>query len=238
MILKQLIVLILSLAFLVGCQQTAARKTVEAPNPALLGDSCEPPELRSMKQEIPPEAIIFSQGKGKQGELQQTDFGLDIALSGGGFFILKDPTGNIFYSRDGRFQNGGDLCLEHRATGFKVQTLSEDKSLRNICFTGMGAKIDAYRAWRSAILVNMSIGPEGIICGVYQDGTVKTMGRIALAFPQYGPEVLDLSKHLLKASSKGGEVFYTVRMTGLGPKFFSKHVEKLDNDFYQAMFRE
>ncbi len=43
-----------------------------------------------------------------QGSLQQTGNSLDVAIQGQGFFQIKDPSGNIYYSRAGNFSRNAN----------------------------------------------------------------------------------------------------------------------------------
>jgi flagellar basal body rod protein FlgG len=64
------------------------------------------------KREIPFSEIINQYGNAEirkltsqqQGEILQTSNPLDLAISGNGFFAVKNPEGNIEFTRDGRFK--------------------------------------------------------------------------------------------------------------------------------------
>jgi flagellar basal-body rod protein FlgG len=53
------------------------------------------------------------------GNLQQTGNVTDVALGGRGFFVLEDPDGTEFYTRDGRFNLNADGELVNNA-GFRL----------------------------------------------------------------------------------------------------------------------
>lgn len=61
-----------------------------------------------------------------QGDITYTDNSLDLAISGGGFFRMKDSNGGIVYSRAGMFGMDRDGYLanatEQRLTGYQVDT--------------------------------------------------------------------------------------------------------------------
>lgn len=66
-----------------------------------------------------------------QGDLQQTDNDLDVAIDGKGFFILRD-NGDIQYSRVGQFQIDGDGYLVSPSNGSRVAGLSSSGALQDI----------------------------------------------------------------------------------------------------------
>lgn len=73
-----------------------------------------------------PNVMNFSQG-----QINQTQSDLDVAIDGSGFFVLKDDAGNTTYTRDGRFSFNAKGTLV-TAAGDKVQGLSADGTLKDI----------------------------------------------------------------------------------------------------------
>lgn len=67
-----------------------------------------------------------------QGEIRETGNDTDVAIDGRGLFIVKDSSGNYYYTRNGSFEfaDNGDLIL--KSTDLRVQSLSESGSLSNI----------------------------------------------------------------------------------------------------------
>jgi flagellar hook protein FlgE len=65
-----------------------------------------------------------------QGTLTETGSDTDLAISGSGFFVLKDENGSTYYSRDGEFEYTGDNVFVN-ADGLKVQgyAIDDDGSL-------------------------------------------------------------------------------------------------------------
>src|SRR5580704_1570713 len=47
--------------------------------------------------------VQSTQSNFTQGSLQQTGNALDLAIQGGGFFQVKDPSGTVYYTRAGNF---------------------------------------------------------------------------------------------------------------------------------------
>lgn len=65
-----------------------------------------------------------------QGSLQPTGRPEDLAIQGGGFFVVSDGS-RVFYTRDGSFSRGTDGNLVNAATGMRVQgwTAAPDGSI-------------------------------------------------------------------------------------------------------------
>lgn len=59
------------------------------------------------------------------GEFTQTDQPLDLAITGLGYFVLKDGD-NLYYTRAGQFQIGEDNYIVDRLTGYRVQGLDDN----------------------------------------------------------------------------------------------------------------
>lgn len=77
-----------------------------------------------------PALVDFSQG-----QISQTGNDLDVAIDGNGFFVLKDSSGAISYTRDGRFNFDSKGILVN-ASGAHVQQLSETGTLQDITLEG------------------------------------------------------------------------------------------------------
>lgn len=79
-----------------------------------------------------------------QGTLDKTDNNYDIALNGSGFFRVQDKSGNIYYTRDGRFFTDPDGKL---VTSTGMNLLNDRNSVisilgRDVKITGNGDIIE------------------------------------------------------------------------------------------------
>lgn len=78
-------------------------------------------------------AAVVGQGVSTQeGSLQQTGNPTDVAISGQGFFILKDPQGNLYYTRAGQFQFNNQGYLVDTVYGYRVQAIDANGNLTDI----------------------------------------------------------------------------------------------------------
>lgn len=71
-----------------------------------------------------------------QGEITETGNDTDVAIDGRGFFVVKDDSGNVFYTRNGNFEFNDEGELVLATTGLKVQSLTEPNILEAINISG------------------------------------------------------------------------------------------------------
>ncbi|XRD86251.1 flagellar hook-basal body complex protein [Dyella acidisoli] len=67
-----------------------------------------------------------------QGQIEQTSTSTDVAIQGEGLFILKDPQGNLYYTRSGQFDFNASGQLEDSVNKYLVQGYSPTGSFGNI----------------------------------------------------------------------------------------------------------
>ncbi len=73
----------------------------------------------------------------KQGDLQQTSNGLDLAIDGQGFFMIRDDDGHLSYTRAGQFRFNDSGVLMDSATEQQVMSLGAGNNLEEINLTGV-----------------------------------------------------------------------------------------------------
>jgi flagellar hook protein FlgE len=67
-----------------------------------------------------------------EGDIEQTSTSTDVAIQGQGLFILKDPQGNLYYTRDGQFEFNSSNQLVDSVNQYLVQGYSSTGSMTNI----------------------------------------------------------------------------------------------------------
>jgi len=138
------------------------------------------------------------------GALQPTNRDLDLAVEGTGFFMVSQDTDAQmkYYTRDGAFYRDYDGNLVnaggYRVLGYTDESPTEPTPLKILntidALDADGNTIPALNEAGEAILDDLgnptnvqvdlqtfSIDGSGIISGVYSDGKVYTMGRLAVA---------------------------------------------------------
>lgn len=73
------------------------------------------------------------------GDIRQTGNPTDLAVDGGGYFILRDADGNLSYTRAGQFRFDGQDRLIDSATNLEVMAIGADGMLT-------GINLQAYRS--------------------------------------------------------------------------------------------
>jgi flagellar hook protein FlgE len=71
----------------------------------------------------------------RQGDLRQTGNTMDLAVEGQGLFVLRDPDGQLRYTRAGQFEMNTDGFLVDRVSGAKVMGLDGRGQLTEINIT-------------------------------------------------------------------------------------------------------
>jgi flagellar hook protein FlgE len=116
-----------------------------------------------------------------QGSVQDTGRPTDLAIHGGGYFILNDGKQNYF-TRDGSFTIAKDGTLENGANGMKVQGWNNTGS--GITTTGAPSDIKVSLTDPTnpnSQLKSFSVGKDGTIVGVYDDGNSQPIAQLAMS---------------------------------------------------------
>ncbi|MBE1162744.1 flagellar basal-body rod protein FlgF [Dyella sp. 7MK23] len=72
-----------------------------------------------------------------EGQIEQTSTPTDVAVQGEGLFIVKDPSGNLYYTRSGQFELNSSGQLVDSANQYLVQGYSPSGSFGNIDISSM-----------------------------------------------------------------------------------------------------
>lgn len=108
-----------------------------------------------------------------QGNLSFTGNPDDLAIRGNGFFIVSNGV-TTSYTRDGTFGLGLDRTLMNLTNGLKLQGWLADAD-GNIDTTATPEDLVLPEG-----LISYSVGPTGLITGLFSDGP-RTLGQVALA---------------------------------------------------------
>ena len=128
----------------------------------------------------------------KQGSLTSTGNTTDLAVSGNGYFVVKDSSGAVYATRDGAFHfdtNGNLLNAQNMSvldsTGAKITVSGVDASGNPVAFTN---------------LASVSIGTDGTVTAFAADGTA-TSATTTPAAPKVGLMAIADESKLMKVGS-------------------------------------
>lgn len=115
-----------------------------------------------------------------QGTIEQTDGGLDLAITGDGFFAVRAPSGanDLMYTRNGAFTADADGYVvdltSNRLQVFPVDaagaTTGPPTDLRLPATNAAGARF-----------AGATIDKQGLVAASFTDGTSEPVGRVSLA---------------------------------------------------------
>jgi len=128
------------------------------------------------------------------GNLERTDNPFDMGINGEGFFVIEDPNGNRFYTRDGNFKLSVDLNEMRLVTSDGYNLLSD---FDDAIYLEEGMR-------------NITVAENGLITAENQDGEIVDIATIALAkfINQEGLEAV--GKNLYKETVASGEAINVV----------------------------
>ncbi len=117
------------------------------------------------------------------GPLEQTGRSLDLAINGGGFFVVSDPiSGETSFTRNGQVQISATGALED-TLGAAVQAFPVDAAGNPTAAVPADVAIPLVNGAGSE-LANVTINNRGLITAAFADGSTEPVGMVALAnFP-------------------------------------------------------
>ncbi len=114
------------------------------------------------------------------GPTEQTGNALDLALNGNGFFAVKSPqSGQVAYTRNGHFNFDGVGNVTD-SNGKTLQMLAVDAAGNVTSTTPVNAVVPQRNAAGSAY-ATLAVKTDGAIVAGFADGTVQTIGKVAIA---------------------------------------------------------
>jgi len=124
------------------------------------------------------------------GSLDNTGVKSDLAISGNGFFVVKDPTtGNSYVTQDGTFTVDGNGYFVN-STGMRLQGVAGDIQLPASTST---ASVDGYQ-----------VGSDGTITADLSDNTTASAGQIALQNFTNPDQLVKVGGNLYTATTAAG----------------------------------
>jgi len=126
------------------------------------------------------------------GNLEKTDNPFDMAIEGEGFFVIEDPNGNLFYTRDGNFK----LSVE----------FDEMRLVTSEGYTVLSDFEDAI--YFDENMSDIIVSESGLITAKTEDGEIEDIATIALV-RFINPEGLEaVGKNLYIETTASGEPIF------------------------------
>lgn len=157
-----------------------------------------------------------------QGTIETTDKTLDLAVTGEGFFTVRNPgtSGQISYTRNGAFSITEDRYVVD-TTGARVQVLPVDAS-GNITGSTAADLFDlsiplTKPSDPTVQLSSVSVSETGVIAATYADGTTEPLGNVAMAtFPSQDGLRQKGDAHWQSTVESGNAVFGAANQGSVG----------------------
>lgn len=124
-----------------------------------------------------------------QGTIETTDKTLDLAITGEGFFTVKNEDGTVSYTRNGAFAVNDDRYVVD-TTGSRIQVFTVDPDTGASTAPANATPADltdlqiptTYKGLDTgAQLTSVGVSKEGMISAVYADGSTVYLGQAAMA---------------------------------------------------------
>ncbi len=126
------------------------------------------------------------------GNLERTDNPFDMGISGEGFFVIEDPSGNRFYTRDGNFKLSVEFDEMRLVTSDGYTVVSD---FDDAIYFEEGMK-------------DITVNESGLITAETPDGEIEEIATIALAKFINNEGLEAVGKNLYKETVASGEAIY------------------------------
>lgn len=149
----------------------------------------------------------------KQGDIQQTNNSLDLAINGEGFYIMRKPDNSIAYSRDGSFQlnRNGQIV---NSQGFQLDP-------------GFSIPDDA---------VEIQVSRDGVVSVLTENSTdAQTLGQIELARFINPAGLKSIGDNLYSETPASGQAFFEQPGNNNTGEIVQYHLESSNVDIVEEM---
>lgn len=149
----------------------------------------------------------------KQGDIQQTNNSLDLAINGEGFYIMRKPDNSIAYSRDGSFQlnRNGQIV---NSQGFQLDP-------------GFSIPDDA---------VEIQVSRDGVVSVLTKNSTdAQTLGQIELARFINPGGLKSIGDNLYSETPASGQAFFEQPGNNNTGEIVQYHLESSNVDIVEEM---
>ncbi len=169
------------------------------------------------------------------GAIDQTGRGTDLAISGDGFFAVRGAeSGRTTFTRNGSFEIDGAGFLQDGANNRLQMTEVDANGQPTNPGTTIDAKIPGTNA-AGAELAGVSITKDGSIAASYADGSIETVGRVALAGFTAPTGLRQIGGSKWEATGQSGAPTFGVPGVGRYGDLLSGSLERSNVDLAEEM---
>ena len=168
------------------------------------------------------------------GTLEQTGRGLDLAISGDGFFATTNPvSGDVSFTRAGSLRIVGSGELQD-TLGDNVQGFTVDADGNPTSNTPANIIVPTTNA-AGASLSNVSISERGVVNASYSDGSVEPVAQVALATFAANDGLRPLGQTKWAVTGESGNPVYGSPGVGQYGSIFAGALERSNVDLAEEM---
>lgn len=169
------------------------------------------------------------------GAVEQTGTSTDLAISGDGFFALRgSDNGRVVYTRNGAFEIDGAGYLQDGASNRLQMSLVDALGQPTQPGTTVDAQIPSVNG-AGADLAGVTIEKDGSIRAAYADGSITTVGRVALASFMSPTGLRQLGNSQWEPTGTSGQAAYGVPGIGRYGQLLSGSIERSNVDLAEEM---
>ena len=153
------------------------------------------------------------------GSIAQTGSALDVAVNGQGFFSVKSPiSGQVQYTQNGHFSMDGSGYIVD-SVGSRVQLMAGTST------TPADGQIPLTNT-AGAAFASVAVQSDGAVVATYADGTVSTVGKLALASFVAPTGLLQVGNQDWQATGLSGAATYSAPGTNSTGNILSGSLEQ------------
>ena len=169
------------------------------------------------------------------GAIEQTGGATDLAVSGDGFFALVGAeSGRTVYTRNGAFEVDGSGYLQDGADNRLQMSLVDPLGQPTSPGTTVDVQIPSTNL-AGADLAGVTIEKDGSINAAYSDGSITTIGRVALASFISPTGLRQIGQSQWESTGSSGQAALGVPGVGRYGNLLSGSIERSNVDLAEEM---
>lgn len=168
------------------------------------------------------------------GSVNQTGSALDLMVNGNGFFTVVNPdTSQVLYTRNGNFTTDASGDIQD-AYGNSVQVMAYDSATGTYATTPSNGVLPITNAAGSSY-TGVQVKDDGSIVASYQDGSLTTIGKIAMASFVSPTGLQQQGNQQWTVTGNSGPATYGVPNDGANGKIIAGALENSNVDMTDQM---